>query len=474
MNEVTGRLQAGDEWTIGSNLAPLRSAELPPLPPSSWKIIGPGIVAAGVGLGSSEFILFPYIASQAGLSLLWGAALVILMQWFMIMEVERYALATGETVMTGFSRLGTWWAPLMIVMTLAIGIWPGWGSAAGVLMTFLLGGSVMWWTLGLLGAIGVILTLSPTAYRSLEKAELVKVVLVGVFFVVALAMLIPAETLKRTPASLAILEFPVEQLGWPLILAALAFAGTGGGGIVCQANWIRDKGFGMGLHAPRIHSPFLTGPKAAPGTGWRFDLTHENLARWREWWRFANIEQLATFFFICVLTISLTSLLAYAMLYGRADLPSDIGFLKLQGDLLAESVGLWFAKLFWAIGAFSLFATALGVVDLTGRLIADYVRTSLRPHASENMLYAVTVWSMLAIGAAIILSGASQPVGLLIVSGALSGVMMIFVAALLIVLNRRLPAPLRPSAPRIGALLVTILFFTALAAATAADRLGLI
>ena len=432
MNGVPGRLQADDQWAIGSHLAPLRLADLPPLPPSTWKIIGPGIVAAGVGLGSSEFILFPYIASQVGLSLLWGAALVIVMQWFMVMEVERYALATGETVMTGFSRLGPWWGPLMIVMTVAIGIWPGWGSAAGVLMTFLLGGSVMWWTLGLLGAIGVILTLSPTAYRSLEKAEIVKVLAVGLFFVVALAMLIPADTLKRTPASLASLSLPVEQLGWPLILAALAFAGTGGGAILCQANWIRDKGFGMGVHAPRIHNPFLAEPKAAPGTGWRFDLTPENLARWRDWWRFANVEQLATFVFICILTIGLTSL------------------------------------------AFSLFATALGVVDITGRLIADYVRTSLRPDASESLLYAVTVWSMLAIGAAIILSGASQPVGLLIVSGALSGVMMIFVAALLIVLNRRLPLPLRPSAARVGALIVTILFFTALAAATVADRLGLI
>ena len=51
-------------------LAPLRIAELPE-PPASWRhIIGPGIVASGAGLGSGEFILFPYIASQVGLTFL--------------------------------------------------------------------------------------------------------------------------------------------------------------------------------------------------------------------------------------------------------------------------------------------------------------------------------------------------------------------------------------------------------------------
>ena len=39
-----------------------------PEPPASFRhVIGPGIIAAGVGLASGEFILYPYIASQVGL-----------------------------------------------------------------------------------------------------------------------------------------------------------------------------------------------------------------------------------------------------------------------------------------------------------------------------------------------------------------------------------------------------------------------
>ena len=64
-----------------------------------------GIIAAGVGLASGEFILFPYIASQVGLVFVWAALVGLVTQYFLNMEIERYTLATGETALTGFSRV---------------------------------------------------------------------------------------------------------------------------------------------------------------------------------------------------------------------------------------------------------------------------------------------------------------------------------------------------------------------------------
>ena len=69
--------------------------ELPEPPRNLWRIVGPGIVAAGVGLSSGEFILWPLIASQVGLVFLWGALLGVGTQFFLNMEIERYTLATG-------------------------------------------------------------------------------------------------------------------------------------------------------------------------------------------------------------------------------------------------------------------------------------------------------------------------------------------------------------------------------------------
>lgn len=463
-----------ERWPSGSSLAPLREAELPPPPGSAWKIIGPGVVAAGVGLGASEFVLFPYIASQVGLSFLWAALVVILMQFFIIMEVERYTLATGETILTGFSRLGRHWGALFCLMALATSAWPGWATSAATLLSYLLGGNPASFSIGLMLAIGAILTLSPFVYRSLERAEIVKVFAVGILFGGSIAFAIPTDVLAGAPARIIDGRFPVSELGWAMVLGAMAFAGTGGAAILCQSNWIRDKGFGMGARAPKIVSPFVGRPVASSGTGWCFGLTDTMLTRWRAWWRFANVEQLSTFFVISAVTIVFTSLLAYTLLYGREDLPSDIGFLAIEGELLSQRVGRWFGKLFWAVGAIALFATALGVVDLTSRLVADVVRTSYWASGSESVIYAVLVWSMLAFGMAIVASGVGQPLILLVISGSVAGFMMFIYSGLLIVLNGRLPRGLRPTALRKGVLLAATLLFAFLSAATIADQLSLI
>src|SRR3954452_11925689 len=54
--------------------------DLPAAPRRYWPLIGPGIIAAGVGLASGEFILFPYIASQVGLVFVWAALVGLLTQ----------------------------------------------------------------------------------------------------------------------------------------------------------------------------------------------------------------------------------------------------------------------------------------------------------------------------------------------------------------------------------------------------------
>ena len=92
--------------------------DLPDPPRSTWRVIGPGLVGAGVGLASGEFIIWPYIASQVGLVFIWGAAIGIITQWFLNMEIERYTLATGETALTGFSRMWKHWGLVFVLMTL--------------------------------------------------------------------------------------------------------------------------------------------------------------------------------------------------------------------------------------------------------------------------------------------------------------------------------------------------------------------
>jgi len=143
--------------------------DLPPPPVSYRPLIGPGVVAAGVGLASGEFVLWPYIASQVGLVLLWGAAMGITTQWFLNMEIERYTLATGETALTGFSRLWRHWGLVFVVMIYFANLWPGWVTASATMLTYLVGGEAAPLAIGMLLVLGAALTFAPVIYVALER-----------------------------------------------------------------------------------------------------------------------------------------------------------------------------------------------------------------------------------------------------------------------------------------------------------------
>ncbi len=447
--------------------------DMPQHPSRYWRLIGPGIIAAGVGLASGEFILFPYIASQVGLVFVWAAIVGLLTQFVLNMEIERYTLATGETALTGFSRFWRHWGLVFAVLTYFANLWPGWATSSATLVTYLFGGNASLIAIGMLVVIGLILTLAPVVYVALERAQMLKVAAVVLLFVVAAIFAIGAEAWASLPQVVTNPRIPAAELGFAVLLGALAFAGGGGGQNLVQANWIRDKGFGMGSYVPRLVSPITGEPEAAPSTGYVFTPTTENMSRWRGWWRFANIEQLTTFVLITFFTILFTSLLAYSTVYGRPDLANNISFIRTEGEVLAERVGPWFQYLFWFIGAFSLFAAALGIVDYTSRLAADVIKTSYRRDANESKLYAWLVWGLVVIGIVVLLAGFSQPIVLLVISAVVGGLMMFIYSGLLILINRKiLPAPIRVRGWRLAGLVWSILLFGTLSVLTFGDQIG--
>jgi hypothetical protein len=454
-----------------SELAPDRQVrDLPDAPRNLWRIVGPGIVAAGVGLSSGEFILWPYIASQVGLVFLWGAALGVTTQFFLNMEIERYTLATGETAVTGFNRFWRHWGLVLALLVYFANLWPGWVMSASTMATFIFGGNARYIAVAMLLFVGAGLTLAPIVYVALERLLFVKVAAVVVLMGMAVWLAIDAESWRALPAGFTTeARFPSE-LGFALLLGAAAFAGAGGGQNLCQSNYIRDKGFGMGRYVPHLVSP-LTGVEEAASTkaSFIFEPDAANMARWRRWWRFANLEQALTFVLVTMATIALTSMLAHSTLFGKPDLPNSVMFLHREGQELQSIVAPWFGVLFWAVGSFSLFASSMGIIDYTSRLAADVLKSTYMRGAdvSESRVYFRLVWGMVALGTAIILSGFNQPLVLLVISACTGGVIMFLYSFLLILLNRRLlPAEIASSPFRVGTLVWSTLFFGILSALT--------
>jgi hypothetical protein len=438
------------------------------------RVLGPGVVGAAIGLASGEFILWPYISAHAGLVFLWAAIVGVLMQFFINMEIERYTLATGETAVTGFSRLWRHWPVVFMALAVLSNMWPGWATSSATVLSYAAGaGDPVWIAIGELVLIGVILTLAPFIYRWVERIEFVKIAAVTVLLGVAVVIAVSPAGYEGLGTAVTNPGIPTE-LGFALLLGALAYAGAGGGQNLVQSNWIRDKGLGMGAVMPKLVSPVTGDPVTRPSTGHLFPVNEANLRRWRAWWKVANIEQFVSFVIITIATIVLTSLLAYATLYGQNP-PNDVSFLRQEGAVLGERFG-WVGRFFWIIGAYALFAAALGILDYMGRLISDAVKVTYLAGSTrwtESALYVTVVWAHIVVGAAILLGGFDQPLVLLITSAAVAGVMMFVYSGLLVVLNRRtLPGPIGIRGWRLGVMCLVFVFFGFFSVLTLIDQIG--
>ena len=130
-------------------------------------------------------------------------------------------------------------------------------------------------------------------------------------------------------------------------------------------------------------------------------------------------------------------------MFQNPDLPDSTGFdfISLEASVLDGAVGDWFGTMFLAVGAISLFAAALGIVDYVSRLVSDVIFTGYTRASgstwTESRLYFAVVWTMIVFGSAILLVGFDQPLVLLTISTVMGGAIMTVYTILLLITNRR-------------------------------------
>ena len=433
--------------------------------PSLRMMVGPGIVAVGIGLAAGEIILWPYLTSVGGLGLLWLALLTLVVQFFINMEIERYTLATGQTVVAGLARWSKLWGVAICLAGAFQYVWPGWVTSGSTVFTYLIGGgNPTWVSVAALLGIGVLLSASKVVYQTVERVEMLKVFLTLFFIAVVVVFVISLSTWEKG-AEQVVTGFGSipEGITFVMLLSAIGAAGAGGVHNLVLSNWIRDKGYGMGSHVPQLVSP-ITGQTEAKGADYySFPQDEANLARWNLWWKRANIEHFVSFFAVCFVTISVMSLLAYETLFGRTDLASDPSFLQIQGGIFESEVGSWLKILFFAIASVSLWAAAMGLLDVIGRVAADFVKRSYLESSTtwtESRLYFAVVWGEIVLGSLILASGFTQPIGLLLVSTCAASFVTLVYSVLLVRLNRRdLPEAIRLRGGRLAGIVAAICFY---------------
>jgi len=446
-------------------LPPMRYEELPK--PLSWKkMIGPGLMLAGVALGGGEYILWPYIVYKIGFVFIWACFLGVLTQFFLNMEIERWTLATGESAITGFCRMSKQWAWVFLLCNIIPWAWPAWATGAAQIVNWMavnqLGVAALrgeeyvnYFGIAGLVIVGIVLTAGPVVYNTVEKIQVFLVTFILVLLVTLAIMVVkPYAVTAMLDGAIHVGSMPDldgSELSMLVLFGALAFAGAGGTTNLGQSNFINDKGYGMGRFIGRITSPITGQEEAVPEVGYHFRHTDANLSRWKQWWRAANIEHFLSFFVTCILCLVLMTLVTYSLFYdadgnllpGMETYQKGMGFIWGQAEQLGKipTTGKYLQTAYLLMGIAVLLTTELGVLDVVSRISADIVKVNYLRESktwSISKLYYCFLWGEILLGSIILLFPTfDKPVLLITISAALNGGVMFLFSILLLYMNNK-------------------------------------
>ena len=458
-----------------------------PKVPRVRHLIGPSVIALGMGLGAGEMLLWPNLITVNGYQIWWLFWVGVLTQFVVISEIERWTIATGESVFRGMARLTrvAFWPWFFLLATLFGFFWPGWASQSaefiGEIILAVTGESIGWQPIALLmlAFCWLALAASKIVYNALERLEMGMVF--GFFPLLAVSLFIvgvvPDHVLDLLKGAVSIGRAPQALLTgaqFPTLLIAVAYAGSGGTLLLCQSLWIRDKGFGMSAYQGRIAG--IRGKNEnLSDSGYVFDARNAPtaLARFRAWMRVSEQELLVTFVLLILLSVVITSLLVTSTLgMNNTAMAGDLsGMMQQQSDALYAAGGVWLRIAFLLGGAFVLFSTQLGIVDTVTRICGtvfyeQYGRRTTFWTLKRTFLFFLTLF-VLASMAIVLFSWSGgetvdrlQPNFLVLVAGPATIASMYFFAMVVGYMNvRRLPEDLRmPTWKRWGCVWAAVLW----------------
>lgn len=429
-------------------LPPLKLATLP-VYAGIWAYVGPGILLAALAQGSGELIWWPYLTAKYGAAFLGLLIPAALLQYWVNLEICRYVVLTGETPMTGFTRVGRWFAWIMWIGVFIENAWFGaYASAGGTALAALTdfpagweprGQSLFWGYLTIGIYLGVLL-FGSVAYVWVERISMAVVVItmVGIVFAVFqekvlavsadfFAALMPHWT---SPASVP----NWDPKDWNTLVTSIAFAGVGGFGQLFIGYWMRDKGVGMGKMVGRVTSPITGQAESIPATGFYFADTEENKRNYRGWVKYFSIEN-AIGVGLNLITTGIMCWLAFALLLPEGKIPKGWEIAVVQSAFFEVSWGAIGKALFLIVAAAFLCDAWLQLTDGYSRVQADFFYSNFK--RAQKWHY--RNWYYVFIGIFTVLTVVTmyfaQPAELILVRGVIAFLAMGLICPALVYLN---------------------------------------
>ncbi len=377
---------------------------------------GPAFLAIALGIGSGEFILWPYLSTHYGFGILWGALLGITLQLIIIVALERHTAFLGEDALSSFSRVfkgAFWW----ILFSTLIGFgWPGFSAMASQLLVQGLGLSIpeIYLSFGILALASLILLIGKNAYKNILIIQKVNMSILFVLVLFLFFYYFDFQILRDMFAGLigfgeSYVFFPAG-LSLLTFMGAIAYAGSGGNLMLMNSFYTEQEKKGL---VPQRESDELIIPNNDPDS-----IKHTRMFTRQSW------KQNGFFFWgMGLLLILLLSYISYSVLHHIPNVAEDFTFLVTEAEIFSNTIHPIIGILFIISGALALFGVQLGILDFIGRIAAN--KPSV-PEGSkkQQVYYKRAVLAMFLFGLLVLLLGVSQPNTLIIIGATINAFSM--------------------------------------------------
>ncbi len=411
-----------------------------PYPPKLRNMIGPSIILLGLGLGSGELIVWPYLVSQYGLGIIWAAVVGITLQFFINLEIERYTLLKGESIFVGFARRWKFAPYWFIFSTFVAWFWPGIIATSAKIFTHLVRVDRFEYV-GIIALIliGIILSSGRSLYKTVETFQKT-IIIIGVPIIAIITFLIAKQSDYQALGQGLIgigegFRFLPRNIDLFIFLGALAYAGAGGNLNLAQSFYIKEKGYGMCKGTIGIKNVILGKEASVLLEGKEATESDHNNRHFFLWWRLVNKEHFLVFLFTGAFTILLVALLAYSTIFGSGIEKQGVNFLLEESKIINILVAPFVSVVFLFFVALMLFGTQLTVLDSTSRIIAENI-VIVRKKINLSRAYYIIIWSQIVAGIAVFLIGYRDPISLVVLSAVINAGAMFVHIILTSILNR--------------------------------------
>jgi hypothetical protein len=446
-------------WKAGRE-APLPIKELPEAP-ASVHILGPAMVLVALGVGLGETYMWPRLVLVFGPEIRWLFLIGVTLQAVVMIEMARYAMATGESIFFGAARV---WKPLMwmfFAIAVLVYIWPGHMAASAAALETMTG--IPWLIGAIVGLvlIGLVFSFASVVYTLLENLMtfLMGILVIGSAIIAAIVGSLGDlwDTIWGMFAFGYMPETTMTAAWFPVIVGSIAFAGPSGMQQMWYTLWLRDKGAGMGAHLPKIRGLTHAGEEeTVPDRGFMFDTEDRNeMRKWKGWQRWVMVDALVLFWGVTMLVTIIFTVLAQA---AAAESPNvqtllendqEDAALQAMADAFASAGTPLLGTMFFGFIVLVGWKGSLGIFDAFARGQADmtYFFIPGMKRFKMSHIYFAFLWGVLIFGILILLFGpADGPTAILDTLAFLSTFAMgAYCVVVLLVNNLMLPKKIKPN-----------------------------